>query len=66
MFMYPLAGFFLDNNPGVEGYKLTFQFTAVMIFIGFIASVVLVRIVNKKHASNSNIVSETELAADSL
>lgn len=66
VFMYPVAGYFLDNNPGVEGYKLTFQFTAAMIFIGFIASVVLVRIVNKKHATNSNIVSEADLATDSL
>lgn len=49
IYMYPLAGHWMDTYPGVHGYKLVFGFTAAMLFIGLIASLVLFRIIRNRH-----------------
>jgi len=46
-FMYTLAGWILDNNPGAAGYKILFGMGFGLAVVGVIAAVVVVRHVKK-------------------
>ncbi len=64
VFMYPLAGHWLDTYPGVQGYKILFGFTAGMVFVGFVASIVLVRIARNKKTSDNKNTSDNKTLGD--
>ena len=52
-FMYTLAGWILDNNPGGEGYKILFGLSFGLTLIGIVAAFLVVRHVKKlKGAAN--------------
>jgi len=46
-FIYSLAGHWLDKYPGIKGYQVIFGFTAAMMLVGFICTLVLLRLVRK-------------------
>lgn len=49
IFMGPLMGHLLDNNPGIKGHQYLFLCLAIFAFIGFVASVTF-----SKMAKNNN------------
>ena len=53
VYMYPLAGHWMDAFPGAKGYKLVFGFTAVMLLIGFFSSIALFRIIKNRKQTNT-------------
>jgi len=46
-FMYTLAGWILDNNPGAAGYKILFGMGFGLAVVGIAAAFVVVRHVRK-------------------
>ncbi|MCG8564402.1 MAG: MFS transporter [Desulfobacterales bacterium] len=59
VYMYPLAGHWMDTHPGAYGYKLVFTFTAAMLFVGFLASLVLYRIIKNKKEARAETLAPT-------
>lgn len=47
-FVYTLVGSWLDNNPGVTGYKIMFSYMMVIGIIGFIFSIILIMQIKKR------------------
>lgn len=48
IFMNPLAGYFLDTFQGIAGYKYLFAVMLGFVIFGLVASIVLLRISDKK------------------
>lgn len=48
MFAYSLYGMFLDNNPGLAGYKMVFMTMIVFAVLGVIVSTLLINSIKKQ------------------
>lgn len=55
MFAFILYGSMLDRSPGIKGYRHVFLTMIAFSVIGFIISSYLVKIVNKKKASQESL-----------
>ena len=55
IFMGPLMGVLLDNNPGLLGHQLVFLFLAGFSIVGFIASSKFNSIVVRKNLTTNKI-----------
>ncbi len=47
-FTYPMIGYWLDHNPGLAGYKITFAYLLCLSLFGFFMSCLLWRMNNPK------------------
>lgn len=47
-FIYTLFGTWMDQHPGIEGYRMIFGFMLLFAVLGFIASILLIRFVKKQ------------------
>lgn len=59
-FVYTLVGYWLDNYPGVTGYKIMFGYMLAIGALGFIFSVILVSRIKKKKALRPQIQEDKE------
>lgn len=55
IFMGPIMGYFLDGNPGPLGHQHVYMFIAVVSTVGFIASMLLRKVVNQEHKPSIQI-----------
>ncbi len=63
-FLQTMCGYFIDSNPGVRGYQMTFITMAVLCAFGLIFCLILQHVIKKEKEQNEHIdfkVSNTDI-----
>jgi nitrate/nitrite transporter NarK len=61
IYIYPMAGHFLDTYQGIMGYKVLFSVMLLFVLVGLIASIFLLKLSNKKRNANQEAVQEAAI-----